>query len=154
MSSEAMNFTAYSSSVSSSSGYELQFSNYTGHGEPPQSKFIASAANTFYNIIFPGERQYYEKIFADVRAVPYDDCFLSILELATDLNNLYGLKSYYIISKSVCCFGPVQGSGDPELLIMIGTEYQLKLSTEILQATQDYVSSIWHRFCTVEDVMD
>lgn len=46
------------------------------------------ADNTFYNIIFPGERQYYKKIFADVRAVPYDDCFLVIFELvATDLDN-------------------------------------------------------------------
>ncbi|WOG85584.1 hypothetical protein DCAR_0104775 [Daucus carota subsp. sativus] len=42
---------------------------------------------------------------------------------------------------------------DPELLDVIGTEYQTELSKDVLQAAQDYVSSTWRRvlYCSRRD---
>ncbi|KAK1367896.1 hypothetical protein POM88_033988 [Heracleum sosnowskyi] len=44
-------------------------------------------------------------------------------------------------------------TGSPELLQMIGKEYPLKLSKDVLQAAQNYTSSIWHRvlYCLRDD---
>ncbi|KAL1834565.1 hypothetical protein ACET3Z_004216 [Daucus carota] len=144
------NSAVYSSSVSSSSGYELQVSNYTGHGELSSGQIYRlrgiverlksteylgdcigaytksrrtavvarfrrfgikdlqylddqefaekialwiHTAKTFYSSIFPGERQYYDNIFAGVAEATYDNCFLAIVQLvASELNNLVNIS--------------------------------------------------------------
>ncbi|WOG85589.1 hypothetical protein DCAR_0104780 [Daucus carota subsp. sativus] len=68
------------------------------------------------------------KINLERKSELYQDSTLRYVFLTTNVN--------YII-KTITAY--------PELLKMIGKEYLSKLSNYVVQAAQDYISSIWHR---------
>ncbi|XP_017254950.1 exocyst complex component EXO70A1 [Daucus carota subsp. sativus] len=61
------------------------------------------------------------------------------------------LRYLFIMNNVTYIIKTVKGS--PELVEMIGKEYLSKLRKEVLQAAQDYYSSIWHRvlYCLRDD---